>query len=249
MYPRALADTPWHTAPMPWKRPLTLIAVTAVAALAGYFSYRAAFVARPAATTARAETPAVADSNLNGGSDPTPSPPPRRAIPDTLPQFALKDRDGVPRTLAHWAGRPLLVNFWATWCAPCRREIPLLKALRKEHAGEGLEVIGVAVDFRDDVLKYAAEIGLDYPLLIGEQDGLDAAAAFGLEPVFPFSVFSDREGRIVAVRIGELHADEAAFILARVRDVDAGQLELPVAQQQIADKLRDLAATRAQTGA
>lgn len=99
------------------------------------------------------------------------------------------------------------------------------------------------------MLKYAAEIGLDYPLLIGEQDGLDAAAAFGVDPVLPFSVFSDSKGRIVAVRIGELHADEAAFILARVQEVDAGRIALPVAQQQIAEKLRELAAIRAKSAA
>lgn len=222
-------------------RLLALIAVTACAAAAGFIAYRALNMTRIAAPVATAVTvgaltsqPAV-EARL----------PPRK-IPDTLPQFTLKDRDGVPRTLAHWAGQPLLVNFWATWCAPCRREIPLLKQLRKDHSAEGLEVIGIAVDFRDDVLKYAAEIGLDYPLLIGEQDGLDAAAAFGLEPVLPFSVFSDREGRIVAVRVGELHADEAAFILARVQDVDAKRLALAAAQQQIADKLRELAAARAQ---
>ena len=75
------------------------------------------------------------------------------------------------------------------------------------------------------------------------------AAAFGVDPVLPFSVFSDSKGRIVAVRIGELHADEAAFILARVQEVDAGRIALPVAQQQIAEKLRELAAIRAKSAA
>ncbi|MGD9599466.1 MAG: TlpA family protein disulfide reductase [Steroidobacteraceae bacterium] len=208
-----------------------------LAALAGYSAWRAITPTQgPPAVPAPAAAPAEA-------------PPAVRTIPDTLPTFTLKDRDGVPRTLAHWAGRPLLVNFWATWCAPCRREIPLLKTLRRSWAARGLEVIGVAVDFREDVLKYAAEIGLDYPLLIGEQDGLDAAAAFGVDPVLPFSVFSDSRGRIVAVRIGELHADEAEFILARVHEVDAGRTELPVAQQQIAEKLRELAENRAKSAA
>lgn len=232
------------------QRLLALIAVAALAAFAGFFAYRA--VIAPTVASAPAAVPvtnATSAADVDAPDAEAPRPPPPRAIPDTLPQFTLKDRDGVPRTLAHWAGRPLLVNFWATWCAPCRREIPLLRALRKEHAAEGLEVIGVAVDFREDVLKYAADIGLDYPLLIGEQDGLDAAASFGLEPVFPFSIFSDRRGRIVAVRVGELHADEAAFILARVQDVDAKRLDLGAAQQQIADKLRELAASRAKVGA
>ena len=221
------------------QRFLALIAVTGIAAATGFLAYRALGEGRaPAAVSAIAVGPAAAAADAG-----TPSAP--RSIPTTLPAFTLQDREGVPRTLAHWSGRPLLVNFWATWCAPCRREIPLLMRLRKEHAADGLEVVGIAVDFREDVLKYAAGMGIDYPLLIGEQDGLDAAAAFGLDPVLPFSVFADREGRIVAVRVGELHADEAAFILARVRDVDAKRLALHIAQQQIADKLRELAASRA----
>jgi thiol-disulfide isomerase/thioredoxin len=229
------------------QRFLVLIAVVGLAAAAGFLTYRVVIAPTLAPAPAPAPVPVPIVSTTDEADPPPPAPP--RAIPEMLPTFTLKDRDGAPRSLAHWAGRPLLVNFWATWCAPCRREIPLLKQLRKDHAADGLEVIGIAVDFREDVLKYAAEIGLDYPLLIGEQDGLDAAAAFGLDPVLPFSVFSDRQGRIVAVRVGELHADEAAFILARVRDVGAGRLELGIAQQQIADKLRELAASRAQGAA
>jgi len=224
------------------QRFLALATIMLLAGLAGYFGYRATGGAAAPATALTLP----ASSSLTAGRDAALPTRPARAIPERLPGFTLKDREGVPRTLAHWAGRPLLVNFWATWCAPCRREIPLLTSLRAEHADEGLEIIGIAVDFREDVLKYAQEIGLEYPLLIGEQDGLEAAAAFGVEPVFPFSVFSDAQGRIVAVRIGELHADEAAFILERVREVGANRLELPVAQQQIADKLRELAAARAQ---
>lgn len=226
------------------RRLLLIALVVPLATLAGYFSYRAAAV-MPAATAAPGAATIASGSRASDGDAPPPEAP-ARMIPATLPGFTLTDRDGVPRTLAHWAGRPRLVNFWATWCAPCRREIPLLKTLRREHAADGLEVIGIAVDFRDDVLAYAQEIGIDYPLLIGEQDGIDAVNAFGLEPVLPFSVFADREGRIVAVRIGELHADEAEFILDRVREVDASRLALPAAKQQIADKLRDLAAIRAQ---
>jgi thiol-disulfide isomerase/thioredoxin len=212
-------------------------AVVAAAATAGFFGYRF-FSQTDGATTASTAAPA-------------PPPPaaatPRRerAIPERLPDITMADRDGKPRRLTDWADRPLLINFWATWCAPCRREIPLLKRLRAERQSQRLEVIGIAVDFRDAVLDYAREIGLDYPLLIGEDDGLAAAAAFGMDMVLPFSIFSDRQGRIVTMKVGELHADEAAFILDTVREIDAGAVELPVARQRIAAHLKQLATARA----
>jgi hypothetical protein len=95
------------------------------------------------------------------------------------------------------------------------------------------------------VLKYAADIGMDYPILIGEQDGYEAAERFGVALVLPFSVFADSQGRIVTLKIGELHANEAAFILDRVRDVDANRVPLADARREIADKLRDFATERA----
>jgi thiol-disulfide isomerase/thioredoxin len=167
-----------------------------------------------------------------------------RKIPEVLPDFTLATLEGPPRALSSFTQPSLIVNFWATWCAPCRREIPLLRQLRTERASQGVEVVGVAVDFREDVVKYANDIGLDYPLLIGEEDGLAAADAFGINPVFPFTVFSDAERRIVAVKIGELHADEAAFILDHVQKINAGTLAVETARTLIRDELRRLEAAR-----
>jgi thiol-disulfide isomerase/thioredoxin len=184
----------------------------------------------------------------------TPTPPPEvanaeapaeRRVAQTIPDVSLADRGGVQRKLSEWKGQPVLINFWATWCGPCRKEIPLLKSLRQARKADRLEVIGIAVDERDAVLKYAQEIGIDYPILIGEKEGMEAANAFGVPLVFPFSVFGDSQGRIVTVRIGELHADEADFILDRVRELDAGKAALPAVQEAISSKLADLAAERA----
>jgi thiol-disulfide isomerase/thioredoxin len=174
--------------------------------------------------------------------------PQPRPIPERLPGFSLPDLAGVPRTLSHWRGRSLAVNFWATWCEPCRREIPLLESLRRENARNRFEIIGIAIDHRDSVAKYVRDMKMSYPILVGERGGLEAAAAFGMEPVLPFTVFVDPEGRIVTVKIGELHRDEATFILARLADVGAGRLALAAAREQIAGRMERLAISRAGTG-
>lgn len=167
-----------------------------------------------------------------------------RQIPEKLPDFTLSTLEGPPKAISAFTQPSLVVNFWATWCAPCRREIPLLRQIRAERGAKGVEVVGVAVDFREDVVKYAAEIGLDYPLLIGEEDGMAAADSFGVDPVFPFTAFVDRERRIIALKIGELHADEAAFILDHVDKVNAGSLLPDAARQLIRDEIRRLDALR-----
>jgi thiol-disulfide isomerase/thioredoxin len=166
-------------------------------------------------------------------------------VPESLPQFELADRDGKKRTLKEWSGRPLMVNYWATWCGPCRREIPLLNKLRQDRAAQKLEIIGIAVDFRDDVLKYAKATTISYPLLIGEDEGLEAVKAMGMQPQFPFTVFADSKQRIVALKVGELHQDDADLILDRLADVDSGRLELAAAREQITEGLKTLADKRA----
>jgi thiol-disulfide isomerase/thioredoxin len=181
-----------------------------------------------------------------GGREPQgPSPVVRPVVPDVRPLFALADTAGVTRSIEEWDGRALVINFWATWCPPCRREIPLLNSLRAEYAPRGFEVIGVAVDFRDDVLRYMATTPIDYPVLIGEQDGLEAVRAFGLGTLgFPFTVFTDTRGRIITIHVGELHAAEAAIILAAVTDVVAGRVTIEAARTLIRGAARPVAEQR-----
>jgi thiol-disulfide isomerase/thioredoxin len=182
------------------------------------------------------QSPASVPAPLPEAADET-LPPPK--IPDRLPQFSLNDRAGKATSIHSFGERSLVINFWATWCAPCRKEIPLLKTLNSDWAGRGVTVVGIAVDRPDKVLEFADRFKIGYPLLIGEQDALDAAAAFGVEsPVFPFTVFTDRAGDVVTLFIGELHRREADLILAEVEKLDGGQVLLPAARVAITEGLR-----------
>jgi thiol-disulfide isomerase/thioredoxin len=155
-------------------------------------------------------------------------------IPDRRPDVTLADRDGKLRSLSEWDGRPQIINFWATWCAPCRREIPMLNEIARDPALAEFALIGIAIDFREDVLRFLAETPIEYTVLIGEQDGLDASAAFGMRSLgLPYTAFIDRTGRIVTIHLGELHRSQADVILSAVRALDAGEIDLPAAQQRI----------------
>lgn len=159
----------------------------------------------------------------------------------TLPEFSLKNREGSLQSVHSWPGKSLILNFWATWCAPCRREIPLLMELQQRYADAGFQVVGIAVDFREDVLKYADTMKISYPLLIGEQDGLAAVDAFGIEAVgFPYTVFTDAQGNIITTHIGELHQEQAELILDAIQRVNQGRLTINAARTQVVATLSKL---------
>ena len=206
------------------------VAVAAIAAIAGFLLYR--FAVQPHARMEVAQAPVGAQPS----SEPAAAPAEDQQIPAQLPDFTLGDLDGKPRSILSWPGKSMIVNFWATWCAPCRREIPLLRELQKQHGGEGFQVVGVAVDIREDVVKYAKDMGIDYPILTGEQDGLDAVNKFGQGSIgFPFTVFTDNQGRIVLFHLGEIHKAQADVLFGAVRDVNSGKLT-PAAARVVAAK-------------
>jgi peroxiredoxin len=120
--------------------------------------------------------------------------------------------------------------------------MPLLKTLATDWAGRDLTVVGIAVDHRDQVAEFVARYKIDYPILIGEQDALDVAAKFGMDsPAFPFTVFTDRRGEVVALFVGELHRRQADFILSEVENLNAGRIQLPEARKRITDGLQQQA--------
>ncbi len=171
---------------------------------------------------------------------------PHPKIPARLPAFALSDLSGQPTPISRWSGKSLVINFWATWCAPCRREIPLLQTLATDWAARDVTVLGIAVDYRDKVRDFARELKIDYPLLIGEQDALDVAAQFGMDsPAFPFTVFTDQRGEVVALFVGELHRPQAELILSVVQNLNHNLVQLPEAKRSIADGLAAIQDNRA----
>jgi thiol-disulfide isomerase/thioredoxin len=168
--------------------------------------------------------------------------PPHPVIPTRLPDFSLSDLSGKSTSITAWSGKSLVINFWATWCAPCRREIPLLKAVAADWAGQDLAVVGIAVDYADKVREFSGRLKIDYPVLIGEQDALEVAAKFGMDsPAFPFTVFTDRRGEIVALFVGELHRPQADFILSEVQNLNQERIQLAEARRAIAEGLEALA--------
>jgi thiol-disulfide isomerase/thioredoxin len=210
-------------------RGISIGALLAACAALGFLVYR---FGHPG-TSLRPVSAAVAPP---GPAAPPPAEPsePERRIPDTLPDLTLPGLDGTAHALSEWRGRTLVLNFWASWCEPCRREIPFLKQLRREHAGDGVEVVGIAIDFRDAAQKYARDSKIDYPVLVGEDGGYAAVAAFGMEPVLPFTVFADGAGHIVSLKIGELHQGETQQVLAHLKALRDGRLSLEAARRDIA---------------
>ena len=137
-----------------------------------------------------AEEDAAADANAAGKAAPL--------------GFTLKDMNGVDVKLASFKGKPIIVNFWATWCGPCRAEIPSLVELQTQYGAEGKDVVilGISVDDPIEKLKpYAAQMKMNYPVLVGNGRD-DVQDAFGPLWGIPVTVFIDREGRIAKKHSG-----------------------------------------------
>jgi thiol-disulfide isomerase/thioredoxin len=149
------------------------------------------------------------------------------ALIDTNIDFALPDIDGTVRQLSDWNGKGRLVNFWATWCAPCRREIPLLKKTQEEHGSDGIQVIGIAVDFPEQVVAYAEEAQFNYPILVGQEDAMAAAEASGIDFIgMPFTMVIAPDGELIKTHIGEIVEVHIESIVAVFQDLKSGKIDI-----------------------
>lgn len=120
----------------------------------------------------------------------------------------MPDLEGKPRKVGDWTGQVLVVNFWATWCPPCLKEIPDFVRMQEKLAGKGVQFIGIAADQPEKVRDFAAKMRMNYPILLGEMDVIEIARLAGNEVGgLPFTVILDRKGRWIHSESGAL--DEA----------------------------------------
>ena len=142
-----------------------------------------------------------------------------RAPADTTALLALSlpDSAGQPQPLAQWHGKVLVVNFWATWCAPCREEMPDLVRAQNEYGAKGLQIVGIAVDNADKVQQFAKEIGLNYPALIGGYSAMDLSKDLGNSLVaLPFTLVLDRRGKVVYTHLGPVKPDKFRDVITKL---------------------------------
>jgi thiol-disulfide isomerase/thioredoxin len=145
--------------------------------------------------------------------------------------FELDGLDGNKRQFSEWNGKHRIVNFWATWCAPCRREIPLLKAFQDQHGADDFQVIGIAVEFPEPVVAYAEETQFNYPILVGEQDAMAVAESSGISFIgLPFTMIVAKNGTLVGAHMGEIHQQHLDDIVVVMNRLDAGEIDIEAAR-------------------
>jgi len=188
-----------------------VLLILAIFAWAGWanFEYRKQAAERLLASAAKGELVVDASSGEAKYESPLTGKP--------APDFTLEDLSGKKVSLASYKGKAVLVNFWATWCAPCKIETPWLIELRNQYAAQGFEILGVSADDidRDDAQKLsdekkeiarsAAQMHIPYPVLI---DGGTLDKAYGGLDELPMSFFVDRNGTVVAAQMGLTSKDE-----------------------------------------
>ena len=148
------------------------------------------------------------------------------------PEFALPDIAGTERSFSEWQGKNRLINFWATWCAPCRREIPLLKEFQREHVGNGFQVIGI--DYPEEVSAYSESAEFNYPVLVGQQEAMAVAESSGIEFIgMPFTMFVAADGEYLSAYIGELHQEHLDQVVDVMTRLDRGEIGKDAARTQL----------------
>ena len=138
---------------------------------------------------------------------------------DAAPLFgvALPDTAGREQSIGQWKGKVLVVNFWATWCVPCREEMPEFVKLQKEQGDRGLQFVGIAIDDVAKVKEFAAELQLNYPALIGGYGAIELSKSLGNRlGALPYTLIVDRTGRISHAQLGPIKPAELRAIISQL---------------------------------
>lgn len=163
-----------------------VIAVSSLAALAGYYA-------------GKPETP----------SSPAPESIPAADAPARLLALTLPDPSGKPQPLSQWKGRVLVVNFWATWCPPCKEEMPEFSRIHSKYALNGVQFVGISIDSVDKVEAFQKEMQVSYPLLISNLETLDLASDLGNRAkALPFTVILRPDGSPQHIKLGKYAAPD-----------------------------------------
>lgn len=135
-------------------------------------------------------------------------------VGEMRPEFAMRDTEGTLRNIKDWDGKVVLLNFWATWCPPCRKEIPHFIELQDEYGAQGLQVVGVAMDNEPAVNAYGLEMNINYPLMAGEQETIELAKRYGNAiGALPYTVIISQNGEISSTFAGEMSKKRAIDLL------------------------------------
>jgi peroxiredoxin len=141
----------------------------------------------------------------------------QNAALDTLLALEFPDNSANKRPLSGWKGKVLVLNFWATWCPPCRKEMPALSALSTRYRDQGVQFFGISIDTETNVRNFQANTPVSYPLLIASPSAVQLTEALGnTAQALPFTVIVDKNGKISLVKLGTLSEDELDRKLAEL---------------------------------
>ena len=130
-------------------------------------------------------------------------------VSNVRPLFKLKDIEDKVRDVKEWDGKVLMINFWATWCPPCRKEMPAFIELQEKYQDKGFVIVGIALDEKQAVIDFTDPMGMNYPILMAEQEGITLSKAYGNNlGVLPFTVIVDRKGNIIHRQRTELSFEQ-----------------------------------------